>query len=48
MIDCLLDAFIDTLHLVPFLFFTFLVLELIEHKVNKKPAMLPRRCSNSG
>ena len=36
MLDCLKDAIIDTLHLVPFLLFTFVILEVIEHKVNKK------------
>ena len=35
MLDCLKDAIIDTLHIVPFLFVTFILLELIEHRVNK-------------
>ncbi len=36
MIDSLMDAVLDTLHLIPFLLITFLVLELIEHKSKKK------------
>lgn len=36
MIDSLMDALIDTLKILPYLFITFLVLELIEHKLSKK------------
>ena len=36
MIDVLLDALLDTLKLIPYLFITFLILELIEHKLSKK------------
>ena len=36
MLDCLLDGLLDTLKVLPYLFITFLVLELIEHKLNKK------------
>ena len=36
MLDSLIDALIDTLKLSPYLFITFLILELIEHKLNKK------------
>ena len=36
MIDILLDACLDTIHLIPFLFITFLLLELIEHKFKNK------------
>ncbi len=36
MIDSLIDACLDTLHLIPFLLITFLVLEFIEHKSKKK------------
>jgi len=36
MLDCLLDGFIDTLKLLPYLFVTFLILEYIEHKMSKK------------
>ena len=36
MIDCILDALLDTLKLIPYLFVTFIILEAIEHKLNKK------------
>ena len=36
MLDYLLDGLIDTLKILPYLFVTFLVLEYIEHKLNKK------------
>ena len=36
MFDCLLDALLDTLKLLPYLFITFIILELIEHKLSKK------------
>ena len=36
MMDILLDALIDTLKLMPYLLVTFLLLEYLEHKLNKK------------
>ena len=36
MLDCLLDGFIDTLKILPYLFVVFLFLEILEHKMNKK------------
>ena len=36
MLDVLLDALMDTLKLIPYLFVTFLLLEIIEHKFSKK------------
>lgn len=36
MLDVILDTFIDALKLVPFLFITFLLMELIEHKYSDK------------
>ena len=33
MLDCLLDGLIDTLKLLPYLLVTFLILELLEHKL---------------
>lgn len=36
MIDIILDTIIDVLKLLPFLFLTFLTIELIEHKFTKK------------
>lgn len=36
MLDSIIDALIDTLKLIPYLFITFLVLELLEHKLSNK------------
>ena len=36
MLDILLDGLLDTLKLLPYLLITFLVLELIEHKLDNK------------
>ncbi|MBE6157636.1 MAG: hypothetical protein E7160_02460 [Firmicutes bacterium] len=36
MLDCLQDALIDTIKLIPYLLITFIVLEFIEHKLTKK------------
>ena len=36
MIDIILEALLDALKIVPFLFVTFFILEFLEHKLNKK------------
>ena len=36
MLDIILDTLLDTLKLLPFLFIAFLIIELIEHKLNTK------------
>jgi hypothetical protein len=36
MLDCFIDAILDTLKLFPFLFLTFVILECIEHKLSNK------------
>ena len=36
MIEIILDTVIDALKLLPFLFFAFLIIEIIEHKLSKK------------
>lgn len=36
MKDIIIDGFVDTLKLIPYLFITFIVLEYIEHKLSKK------------
>lgn len=36
MLDIILDTILDTLKLMPFLFIAFLIIELIEHKLNNK------------
>ena len=34
--DIILDSLVDTLNLVPFLFVSFIIMELVEHKINSK------------
>ena len=36
MIDCIIDGVIDTIKLLPYLLITFLILEILEHKLNNK------------
>lgn len=36
MLDCIMDGLIDTLKLLPYLLVTFLLLELLEHKLSHK------------
>ena len=36
MIECILDAIIDTLKLLPYLLVTFILLEFLEHKIDDK------------
>ena len=36
MLDILIDAFVDTLKLIPFLFITYLIMEYIENKTSDK------------
>lgn len=36
MLDIILDTLLDTLKLIPFLFIAFLIIELIEHKLNNR------------
>lgn len=40
MIDIILDTLVDSLKLLPFLFIAFLIIELIEHKLNKQTKKL--------
>ena len=40
MIDVLLDSLLDTLKILPYLLITFLILELVEHKINNKSKKL--------
>ena len=46
--DCLLDAFVDTLKLLPLLFLTYLLMEYIEHKGNEKMEAVIRRSGRLG
>ena len=36
MIDIILDALLDTAKLIPYLFITFIIIELIEHKLDNE------------
>ncbi|MDO4996896.1 MAG: putative manganese transporter [Bacilli bacterium] len=36
MLDCIIDGVIDTIKLLPYLLITFLILEILEHKLNNK------------
>ena len=44
----LLDAFIDTIKLVPFLFLTYFVMEWLEHKTGSRTQALIRRAGKAG
>lgn len=46
--DCLKDAFLDTLKLLPLLFFTYLLMEYIEHKGNERMEAVIRRSGRLG
>ena len=48
MIDIILDTLIDSLKLLPFLFIAFLIIELIEHKLNKQTKELVSKSGNVG
>lgn len=48
MKELLLDAFKDSIKLFPFLFITFLILEIIEHKFNKKQQNLIKQSQKLG
>lgn len=48
MKECLLDGLIDTLKLLPYLFITFILLEFIEHKLNRKNEKLLRKNQKLG
>ena len=40
MLDVILDAVIDTVKLIPFLFLTYLAMEYLEHKTGSKAQRL--------
>ena len=48
MWDCILDGIFDTLKIIPFLFVVFLLLECIEHKLNKKSQKVLIKHKNKG
>lgn len=48
MIDCILDGLIDTLKLIPYLLITFLLLEIVEHKLNNKNKTILEKTNKIG
>lgn len=48
MIDIILDTLIDSLKLLPFLFIAFLIIELIEHKLNKQTKKIVSKSGKVG
>ena len=48
MWDLVMDAFIDTVKLLPFLFITFLIIELLEHKYSKKLEQITSKSGKIG
>ena len=46
--DVLLDAFLDTLYLIPFLFVTYLVMEWIEHRTGEGSQRAIQRAGKGG
>ena len=48
MTHAFVHAITDTLHLIPFLFLTYLLLEWIEHKAAKKAADLAAKAGSLG
>lgn len=48
MLDILLDALLDTLKLIPFLFVTYLAMEYLEHKTSTKVLLWVQKAGNYG
>lgn len=48
MLDIILETLLDGLKLVPFLFLTFLIIELLEHKANKKSLEVIKKSGKFG
>jgi len=48
MLDCIKDALIDTLKLLPYLFITFILLEFFEHKLSKNNEKILRKNQKYG
>lgn len=48
ILDVLLDAVLDTLKLLPFLFLTYLAMEYIEHKMSDKAVALVNKAGHAG
>lgn len=48
MKEVILDTFIDSIKLIPFLFIAFLIIEFLEHKINKKSLKLVSKSDKYG
>ena len=48
MKDIIIDTLVDALKILPFLFLTFLLLELLEHKLNNKTKNLIKKSGKFG
>ena len=48
MLDIILETLLDTLKLIPFLFVAFLIIELIEHKLNNKNKKILKKSKKYG
>ena len=48
MLEILLDAIIDSVKLVPFLFITYLIMEYIEHKTKDKTKEVVKKSGKYG
>lgn len=48
MLDLFLDALLDTLKLIPFLFLTYVAMEYMEHRTGKKTQTLVKRAGRFG
>lgn len=48
MLDSLIDALLDTLKILPYLFITFIILELLEHKLSNKNEIILRKNKKFG
>lgn len=48
MLDVVLDAIIDSIKLLPFLFITYLIMEYIEHKTSKKTQNIIKKSGKFG
>ena len=48
MLDCLLDGLLDTLKILPYLLITFILLEFLEHKLNKKNEKILAKTKKGG
>ena len=48
MLDAILDAIIDSLKLLPFLFITYLLMELLENKASEKSLKVIKKSGKFG